>query len=661
MEKVLTLRAVEYLRVSTEEQAKGYGIAYTGKKTRKYIEKKNWAHVDTYADEGFSGSLEAHERDDLRRLMEAARTSPRPFDVVVVHEERAIGRAGRAFWPWVWELEDLGVFVAIAKEDYDNTTPAGRSKMRKAADYAEDEREKIRDRTQGGAQEKAEDGGYVGGKVPYGYRVENQGKRGESRLVIDETDAHTLRRGRALFIEHCNWRKAAILINAEGLHTRSGKPWTDTNLKERVTSETLLNAQQIFRNPKHRNTALDADGKPVYGETVTIQLDPIFSPEEVSELRQAMAQRPIKTKGSGGRVYTLSTRLVSPCGAAYTGFGRTGKEGRHYRCQGKNERFAGAKVCACPRIDADAVERYVWGKLRDFLGDEQRVKKLAEGWVGTVADRRTDFAARVAELGSQAEELESVISVTTAVSAREAIRRGLSQEEAEQAVSRAIAPLNDELAQVQELRAQAAAWQAEAEGANQRARTLQELAAVAHGRLGTLTPVQQAEFLALLNIKATVAGDVPRARPGSPCSLTKWFQEHGRRVPDLTDSAWAKVAPLMKVQHRKLDPRQMLAGIFHKARTGVRWPELPAEYGAHSSVKTYWRRWEQSGLWAQIMEALAEEPGAKAYAEDVTPPVTLTGELLPELLLEPQAHSATPAPSVKFSRVPFRFQIDLAA
>ncbi|MGR8008230.1 hypothetical protein [Streptomyces hypolithicus] len=35
--RVDTLRAVDYLRVSTEEQAKGYGITYTGKNTRKYI------------------------------------------------------------------------------------------------------------------------------------------------------------------------------------------------------------------------------------------------------------------------------------------------------------------------------------------------------------------------------------------------------------------------------------------------------------------------------------------------------------------------------------------------------------------------------------------------------------------------------------------------
>lgn len=106
--------------------------------------------------------------------------------MVVVQEDRAIGRKGRAFWPWVWELEDLGVFTAVVKGDYDNTTDEGRSRMRKAADRAEDELINIRDRTQGGIQEKAEEGGYTGGKVRYGYRIENQGKKGDSRLVVDE-------------------------------------------------------------------------------------------------------------------------------------------------------------------------------------------------------------------------------------------------------------------------------------------------------------------------------------------------------------------------------------------------------------------------------------------------------------------------------------------
>ncbi|MFJ8791845.1 recombinase family protein [Streptomyces sp. NPDC102462] len=213
------LRAVIYARVSTEEQAKGYGIAAGDKRAKRYIEKKDWAYITTFADEGVSGSLDWTERPDLNRLMELAQQEPRPFDVVVVPEGRVIGRADRAYYPWVWKLEDLGVFVADAKLDIDNTTDEGRAKMREEANYAFKEYTRIRARTQSGIQEHAEDGGYTGGYVPFGYRVENMGKKRESRLVPDEMEATTAKRARQLFVEHRNWSTAAELLNAEQLFT----------------------------------------------------------------------------------------------------------------------------------------------------------------------------------------------------------------------------------------------------------------------------------------------------------------------------------------------------------------------------------------------------------------------------------------------------------
>ena len=47
-----TLRAVDYLRVSTEEQKKGYGVPRQSRKTTRHIALKQWAHVGTYKDEG---------------------------------------------------------------------------------------------------------------------------------------------------------------------------------------------------------------------------------------------------------------------------------------------------------------------------------------------------------------------------------------------------------------------------------------------------------------------------------------------------------------------------------------------------------------------------------------------------------------------------------
>lgn len=638
------LRAVNYLRVSTEEQAKGNGIAYTGRRTFRHIERKGWEHVGTYSDEGLSGTLDASERDDLTRLMKGARKTPRPFDVVVVYEERAMERKGRAFWPWVWELEDLGIHVSIVKGDYDNTTGEGRARMRHAQGKAEDEHIAIRDRTNGGRDERALAGGYVGGKVPYGYRVEGPAKA--RTLVVDECsepescarqhEADVLRRALTLFVNRnqgqANWRKTAILMNAEGYTTRDGKPWRESNLKARVTSTTVLEAQQVFRNPNGNHTVVDRDGNPAYGETVVIELDPIFSPEEMEELKQARERRPVRAKKSGGRVYVLSGRLASRCGSYYTGFGRNGKEQRHYRCAGKGEEFAGSGPgCDCPRVDADASEKYVWEQVRQFLGDEARLKELVDEHVGRATTGRADFAARIVELDQQITTLRRTVRLTTSATIRQAVEEGATDAEAEAQSAETVRPLRKELEEIEALRREAAAWGQEAVVASQRAQDLQTLAHAAHHCLDELLPAQQAEILALLNIEATIVGEVPKARPGLPCSLGKWFRVHGRSVPDMTHEVWGAVEPLMVVQYRTLKPRLILEALFHKARTSCRWTELPAEYGHHRGIQTQLNRWQRSGLWEEIMNALQGFPGTPPYGHDLTPPMKLTGELIPEL------------------------------
>ncbi|MFJ2115940.1 recombinase family protein, partial [Streptomyces sp. NPDC087850] len=274
------LRAVDYLRVSTEEQRKGYGIKYTGKRTAAHIGKKGWVHLKTFADEGYSGSLDHTERPDLKKLMEEAQQIPRPFDVVVVAEERAIGRRDRAFWPWVWCLEDLGIFVAIVRGDYDNTTESGRSRMRKEADRAEDERVLILDRTQGGVQEKAESGGHPGGVAPYGYRIENQGKRGESRLVLDTgegNEAYPLlhRAWRHIVIEGKNAGETEDLFNADKIHGPTLDYWPRGSLRHVLTGQAIQESRRVYRNPRGPRICLDADGAPIFGETVIIELDPV--------------------------------------------------------------------------------------------------------------------------------------------------------------------------------------------------------------------------------------------------------------------------------------------------------------------------------------------------------------------------------------------------
>ncbi|MBT2396662.1 recombinase family protein [Streptomyces sp. ISL-100] len=629
------LRAVDYLRVSTEEQAKGYGIAYTGKRTVKYIEKKGWTHVDTYADE-VSGSLEAHERPDLRRLMEDARRTPRPFDMVVVNEGRGIGRTGRAFWKWVWELEDLGVYVAVVKKDYDNTTAVGRSQMRKDADYAEEERELIRERTQGGVQEKAEEGGHPGGVAPYGWRIEDKGQRGKSRIALDNEHAAALLRQAWKHIVEDEMAPHAVEdeFNRQGIPGPTKEYWPRGSLRHILTGRAVQEAIRVHRDPAsnsgRRGTRLDSAGKPLYGETVIIELPPLFTKEELRRLNAALARtarKPTVARESipEAAVHPLSQRIVGACGKYYTGTSRIGRDGgRAYRCSGKGQGYAGAPRCDCAQINADALEKRVWDEVCALLEDPDRLMVMAEDWIDFSQSGRVDYATRIAGLEKQVAAHDAAISAAVVVAAKQC--------DAKAAIEQAVFTLAKEREKTVELLEDAKLWQQESEHAVQRSRDLQGLVQLARHRLRGLDSRQQADALDLLEVQVTILGEIPR-KARCDDGISAWFRKRERRVPVLTDDAWAKVEPIFtgRKGRRPKDPWGMLDAMLHKAREGCAWSELPLPGGNLASV---WQRWLKTGFWEQLMDALIDVPGELLPEGGVTlPPLEVHGRVDPRLFL----------------------------
>ncbi|MER0483110.1 recombinase family protein [Streptomyces sp. Edi2] len=604
---------MDYLRVSTEEQAKGYGIAYSGKKTAGYISQKGWEHVGTFVDEGVSGALESHQRPDLRRLMERAWTVPRPFDIVVVNEGRAIGRTGRAFWRWVWELQEIGIFVAVVKRDYDNSTPEGESKMRKDADYAEDEREIIRERTQGGIQEKAESGGYIGGKVPYGYCV------GAGRLVLDECrkgrdcaakhEACALRRGRTLYVALRDWSQAALAVNTEGYRRRDGGLWGGQSLRQQVLNPIVLEARQVFRGSG--GVRRDHEGRPVNGERVVIPLPPVFTPAEVEELRAASG-RPVRTLQKA-RVYTLSGRIVSPCGKRYIG-GGTILRTKAYRCQGRSRAYAGAPTCSCPYLAADPVEERTWRRVRTLLGDADRLKGIAGCQSEPSAAQCDGSRERRGELDRQIRIHRQALAIALGVAAKEVAALDLGLEESERAVVRQIAPLQAELGVLLDARRELKARLAESDAARERSAQLVELAAMTRRMWSGLPLKRQKELMAALDVEVTFLEPPQQGRKGQLCALTAWFTDRRLLVPLLTDEGWATIEPMITHRPRGVSPRLVMTGILYKARTGKSWSALPDLFGCPSTLQTYAARWRESGFWENAMRSLAAAEGTPVPA-----------------------------------------------
>ena len=630
-----TLRAVDYLRVSTEEQKKGYGVARQSKKTLRHIALKQWTHVATYKDEGVSGSLEAADRGDLKRLMEAAQQTPRPFDIVVVPDARVIGRKGRAFWRWVWALEDIGVYVAVVADDYDNTTTEGRKKMRRDADYAETEWETIRDRTQGGLQEKAEltEAAHIGGRPPYGYCIANKGTPG-SYLVIDQAEAKVILHVYELVVgEGLNLRKTTIRLNAEGITARSGRAWTRDNLRDRIMSTAVLDGVTVFRG-KHAKTG--DDGNLMWGESIRIELPRILTDEQSAELRRKVSETAKQSSGQR-EFYPLSGRVTSLCGKTYTGISRaTEREtARYYRCAGNAPRDLSQKSCGCSYIDADALEAHVWKNVTEIASNSEKLQELAAEWIGMAEGDKSALADRITDLDQQIEGMNASITAVIVATAK--------QSKSAEAIEAATTVLNEELQQLQNLRDEAAEWLAEMEESDQRARDLRALANMAQNSFPDMEPEQRAAILSMLELKVTVTGPVPDGRRGGvPCTVRAWYTDAGLSVPaaSLSDDDWAKVALLLP-PGRKGTVRRSVDAIFYKARTGKSWPDVIKETGATIQASKHFNTWKSDGTWAHVNATLAEVERIPLPDPELLPTMVIEGRVDPSAMLHAEERSRT--------------------
>ena len=79
----------------------------------------------------------------------------------------------------------------------------------------------------------------------------------------------------------------------------------------------------------------------------------------------------------------------------------------------------------------------------------------------------------------------------------------------------------------------------------------------------------------------------------------------------LSDAQLARLEPIFPKSEGKpcVDDRRVLSGIIFSSRNGLRWRDVPAEYGPHKTLHNRWKRWSDKGIFAQMMVGLAAKHG----------------------------------------------------
>jgi putative DNA-invertase from lambdoid prophage Rac len=214
------MKVCGYCRVSTAEQANG-GLSLDTQRQQitGYAMMKGWSVAEFYIEAGVSGSVPLADRPEGQHML----TALQPGDVIITAKlDRAFRSAADALGTLEQLKEDK---VALHMIDLGgDVTGNGISKLvfTILSAVAENERDRIRERVRDVKRHRASQQLFNGGKRPFGFDIEGEGK--DRHLVPNAHEQAALARGKALQAEDKSLRDISAAWSREfGIATIDAK------------------------------------------------------------------------------------------------------------------------------------------------------------------------------------------------------------------------------------------------------------------------------------------------------------------------------------------------------------------------------------------------------------------------------------------------------
>ena len=369
-----------WIRVSTEDQAKGESPEHHEERARSYAKSRGWQVKEVYDLAGQSGKAVMQHPEAKRMMKDIERGH---VCGLVFSKLARLSRNRR-------ELEDFSDFfnkhradLISLSEAIDTSTAGGRMFFHLLGVFAQWEREEIAERVTASVLTRAKLGKSINGSAPYGYQWKDR------KLVIEPQEAAIRRKAYELFVQHRRKGKVSSLLNAAGYRGRNGAIWRDTQV-QRVLSDPSAKGVYYFNKVRQLDD-WRTEPKPE-SEWGKVECEPIISEELWNGANQIMEEQLKSWKRPGKSPVYLFSGLAH-CACGHKMYVRSGSP--KYDCRN-----------CCNKIPITDLENIVRQELKVFFTEPARVAQHLQAADKSLAEKQNLLDAHQRELQKVRDEMK---------------------------------------------------------------------------------------------------------------------------------------------------------------------------------------------------------------------------------------------------------------
>ncbi|TYO96809.1 site-specific DNA recombinase [Geothermobacter ehrlichii] len=391
-----------WIRVSTEDQARGESPKNHEARARMYAEIKGWQVVEIYDLSGVSGK-EVSSHPEAQRMF--ADVASGKIKGLIFSKLARLARNTRELLEFSDFFQKHDADLISLEESLDTSTPAGRLLYTVIGALAQWEREEISARVAASVPIRARQGKPTGGIGPFGYMWKDR------RLVPNPEEAPVVKRAFELYLSLGRLKAVCAQLKKEGYKARKSD-FSPVTLKRVLTDTTykgLRRANYSKRRGDKKSWVLKPKEEWVYAE-----VEPLVDQDTWETVNALLAARAKSSPGSVPKRsrYLFGGKLACSCGTKMYVAPYNGMKIPRYRC----------RTCHT-KLNEDVIEKHFLEILNTLIVKPEELKANQD-----VAEEQAELENRLELLKKELRRIDTRIDALVDLVADKSIDRRIFTE-----------------------------------------------------------------------------------------------------------------------------------------------------------------------------------------------------------------------------------------